>query len=190
MAERQAEPPGEQDSPRKLWRLVRKPMVWFPLVAIIIIGIWAAQIWGADPVGRTRGLAEWAEPFAPFSTAVVAAVAGVIAWVSHRHRRISDNRAEWWRRVQYAIDLVRIETDKIGRRTGQALLGRLLHDKSTTQRDAAMLEQVVNALVTEVLEDEADRPGWMNRLRAKMSLRRRVRRQIDESLQEDGIEVE
>lgn len=119
------------------------------LKALLACGLIAG--WTHNAVGLVRELLTLAEPFAPYSTALVALVAGLIAWISYRHRRIADNRAEWWRRAQYAIDLTCTDDDKIGRNTGMRLLNHLLKDRSATQADAELLEDTVDALVDEVV---------------------------------------
>ncbi|BAU96770.1 hypothetical protein N24_2508 [Corynebacterium suranareeae] len=96
----------------------------------------------------------WASPFAPFSTAFVAALAGIIAWRNYKHRRISDNRAEWWRRTQYAIDLITSDDDRIGRSTGLALLSHLIEDSEPTTRDLELIREVTRKLMEEILTKE------------------------------------
>lgn len=113
--------------------------------------------WARSTVALGHDLLALVESFAPYSTALVALVAGVIAWVNYRHRRIADNRAEWWRRTQYAIDLTCTDDDKIGRNTGMRLLTHLLKDRSATQADAELLEDTVDALVDEVVARGARR---------------------------------
>lgn len=46
----------------------------------------------------------WAEYSAALATLVAATGAGVIAWRSITNRKRADIKAEWWKRVQYAIE--------------------------------------------------------------------------------------
>lgn len=83
---------------------------------------------------------------------VVAVTAAVVAYLSYRQRRLADNRSEWWRRVASAIELCATAEDKIGRNTGMTLMNHLLKDPTATQADAAMLAEVANELIDEIVE--------------------------------------
>lgn len=107
----------------------------------------------------------WAAPFAPFSAAFVAFVAGLIAWLTYRHRRKADdrdyehrrradNRAEWWRRVQSAIDLATADADQIGRKTGLTLLDHLSQDQDVTRQDIQLIIEVTNGIIDEGVTQE------------------------------------
>lgn len=144
-------------------------------------------IWGVAE-GWFRELFMWMAPFAPFSTAFVAAVAGVIAWRTYVHRRKIDNRAEWWRRVQSAIDLATTDADQIGRKTGLTLLSHLSEDPDITSRDLELIRDVAEALMDEVLLEEKTRSTeeveneatpsyrWLPRIRGILRVRRVGRR--------------
>lgn len=100
-------------------------------------------------------LSEWfvlAEPFAPYATAVVALLAGLVAVAGVIQRHAADRRAEWWRRVQYGIDLVR-DVDKVGRNAGLELLTSLLDDRRWQRIDVRTLQDVVNVLTDEVIDE-------------------------------------
>lgn len=112
--------------------------------------------------GGLREAFIWAAPFAPFSTAFVAVIAGAIAWLNYWHRRAADNRtyehqrvvdhrAEWWRRVQSAINLATADSDQIGRGAGIALLSHLADDPDLTPRDLELILDVLNNLMDEVI---------------------------------------
>ncbi|WP_406245406.1 hypothetical protein ACI7YT_10100 [Microbacterium sp. M] len=128
-------------------------------VSILVLGVFL--IWGftagwiaaVPPV--LQDFFRLLKPFAPYSTAVVAAIAGLIAWRSHSHRRLSDNRAEWWRRTQYTLDLLMSSDDPLKRNTGMSLLGHIIADPTATQADAALLKDTVNALVTDIINQQA-----------------------------------
>lgn len=90
-----------------------------------------------------------ARPFAPYSTAAVAFFGGIIAWRSYVHRRNSDYRAEWWRRVQHALEMATVDEDRLGRETGLRLLVRLVEDESATEADAALLYEISQSLISE-----------------------------------------
>lgn len=98
------------------------------------------------------GLAHWlglAEPFAPYVTATVAAVAAAIALLTLRHRIRADSRAEWWTRAEYALDLIR-EENKVGRNTGMVLLYGLLDDERWDAADVVTLGKANQVLINEI----------------------------------------
>lgn len=102
----------------------------------------------ADGIAHLLGLFE---PFAPYATAAAAFVAAMIALNSLSHRRQADSRAEWWRRVEYAMDLTR-EEGKVGRNTGMQLLTHLLDDKRWDEVDVKMLSEANEILISEVVD--------------------------------------
>lgn len=132
----------------------------------------------ADGIAHLLGLLE---PFAPYATAVVACVAAAIALFSLHHRRQADSRAEWWRRVEYSMELTR-ERDKVGRNTGMQLLTHLLDDKRWDEVDVRMLSEANDILISELLDtlslepEETDPPrrpqGLLDRLWGRTTRRR------------------
>lgn len=135
----------EYSSGRSRWHTA----LWLAAVVTVIVLV-GLVVWGLID-GWLRCLAIWARPFAPFSTAAIALVASVIALLSYRQRRHADNRAEWWRRVQAAIDLL-TEDEKIGRRSGLVLMGHLFADNGPTKKDLRMLMDVGSTLISEVID--------------------------------------
>lgn len=104
--------------------------------------------------GADDGMFSWIDillSLAPFSTAIVGGVAALIALFTLGHRRRADSRAEWWRRVEYALDLTR-EVDRVGRNTGMQLLIHLLDDRRWDANDVRMLHEANEILVLEILE--------------------------------------
>lgn len=83
---------------------------------------------------------------------LVAIVAAGVAYLSYRQRRLADNKAEWWRRVSKAIELCATAEDQVGRNTGMTLMNHLLTDPTTVQEDAAMLADVVDSLINEIVD--------------------------------------
>lgn len=132
----------------------------------------------ADGIGNLLGLLE---PFAPYATAVAALIAAVIALFTLDHRRRADSRAEWWRRVEYAMDLTR-EMDKVGRNTGMQLLNHLLDDRRWDPADVRTLAEANEILISELvnsltLENENPPPSTgsehvLGRLRRRITRRR------------------
>lgn len=58
-------------------------------------------------VNLHSGPAEWWQflaGLAPLAALVAAGTAGWIAWQTLRQKTAADNRAEWWRRAQWALD--------------------------------------------------------------------------------------
>ncbi|PFG34949.1 hypothetical protein [Sanguibacter antarcticus] len=90
---------------------------------------------------------EWVSALAPFFTLLAAAVAGTIAVLSLRQRRVADAKSEWWTRFAWASDLLldpRAERQEIGVRT-LTLLARsgLAHAEELEIVDAAWGEVLV-----------------------------------------------
>ena len=131
--------------------------------------------------GSTTDLLDVLVALAPFSTAIVGAIAAAIALFTVSHRRRADSRAEWWRRVEYAVDLTR-EDDKVGRNTGMQLLVHLLDDRRWDPTDVTMLDEANEILVQEILERSrrtkapqghtSRRAGVLGRLVSRNSVRR------------------
>ncbi|WP_010551901.1 hypothetical protein [Brachybacterium paraconglomeratum] len=131
--------------------------------------------------GGTAALLDVLVALAPFSTAIVGAIAAAIALFTLSHRRRADSRAEWWRRVEYALDLTR-EDDKVGRNTGMQLLVHLLDDRRWDPTDVTMLDEANEILVQEILERSrrataprshaSRRAGVLGRLVSRNSVRR------------------
>lgn len=127
------------------WRMLRLPLLFLLLIA----GIWVAEAMGARLFERTKGLADWAEPIAPFCIPVVATVAAWVAHRSYKQRRDADNRAEWWRQVTMTLDVIRDKDERV-QTGGITLLRRLggVEGESTIEgvppRDIRILRELVN----------------------------------------------
>lgn len=106
----------------------------------------------------TASLLDVLVTLAPFSTAIVGAIAAIIALFTLSHRRRADSRAEWWRRVEYAMDLTR-EDDRVGRNTGMQLLIHLLDDRRWDPTGVTMLDEVNETLIQEILEMSRSAPA-------------------------------
>lgn len=139
-------------------RFSRRKKAVFVSIIIVVIGllVWGSFTgWVRDAGNVALEWFAWAKPIAPFSTAIVATAAGLIALVSYRQRRLADDRAEWWRRAQYALDLIMVDSEQLGRKPGMKLLDHLVEDSKVTSRDAAMLKNAVKAIADEVVAQEA-----------------------------------
>lgn len=125
------------------------------LLTAVVAGVIAAiaVFLGQSTSDDITQVATWlvlAEPFAPYAAAVVALLAGVVAVAGLAQRHRADKRAEWWRRAQYGIDLVR-DVDKVGRNAGLELLTSLLDDRRWHKVDVRTLQSVVSVLTDEVV---------------------------------------
>lgn len=107
-------------SARRWWRMLRLPLLFLLLIA----GVWVAEAMGVRLFERTKGLADWAGPIAPFCIPLVATVAAWVAYRSYKQRRDADNRAEWWRQVVMVLNVARDEDVEV-QTGGLALLSRL-----------------------------------------------------------------
>lgn len=173
-------------------------LVFFHIVMFIVTCAVAWSLiegWFWDFWEGTRQLFQWAEPFAPFSTSFVAILAGIVAWLTYRHRRKADDReyehrrtiddrSERWKRVQSAIDLATADIDKIGRSAGLSLLRSLAADPDIEKRELELLLEIIENLLAEYVEEqnillEESRevhhfflPRWLTRIPVMLGLRK------------------
>ncbi|GAA4513571.1 hypothetical protein [Brevibacterium yomogidense] len=127
--------------------------------AILAIVVWGfADGWALDVPRWAREWLTQAEPLAPFSTALVAAVAGIVAWRSYRHRRFNDTRAEWWRRTQYGVELA-VEDDAHKRAIGMRVLLAQAGEQGIFQRDRDLLQSLNDELRDEAMRRSAAVPA-------------------------------
>lgn len=91
-----------------------------------------------DVFVRTAPAADWQvwAAFAPLLAAIIAAlIAAVALWQKHR----SDNRAEWWRRAQWALDASMSEQPTRAE-MGQQAINILGQSKLARPEDGALLK--------------------------------------------------
>lgn len=81
---------------------------------------------------------------ASFGT-VVATVGAYVAYRSYRQRQYADNRAEWWRRVQFAISASASERE-LEARIGDELLTLFALDETAAKEEQRLLLSVLRAL--------------------------------------------
>lgn len=100
-------------------------------------------------------------PIAPFSTALVALVASVLAYFTLRQRRLADNKTQWWARVEFATRLAVAEDDDSRERTaGELLLNHLQTDtKAATDADTVLLSSLAEVLTEDIGVDETTPEG-------------------------------
>lgn len=84
----------------------------------------------------------------------VAAGGAAVAWFSYRQRRIADNRAEWWRRASYALDLTKTLEPELGRNTGMELLTALQADETVGQTERDLLKSATSVLLAEIVRTD------------------------------------
>lgn len=90
-----------------------------------------------DVFVRTAPAADWQvwAAFAPLIAAIIAAlIAGAALWQKHR----SDNRAEWWRRAQWALD-ASMSDQPTRAEMGQQAINILGQSKLARPEDGALL---------------------------------------------------
>lgn len=109
--------------------------------------------WLSTLITWAASQAKVAEPFAPFATPTVALLVGAVAYVSYLKRREADSRAQWWQRVEKAIDLT-LQDEKVGRNVGLVLLIELSKDRSTIpEYDRELLRNVVEPIFISTVKD-------------------------------------
>lgn len=90
-----------------------------------------------DVFVRTAPAADWQvrAAFAPLIAAIIAAlIAGAALWQKHR----ADNRAEWWRRAQWALD-ASMSDQPTRAEMGQQAINILGQSKLARPEDGALL---------------------------------------------------
>lgn len=83
--------------------------------------------------GRARAYAH----LAPFLTPSAAVAVGLVALFNYWHRRKTENRAAWWQRVQYAIDLILQHDEPISRNVGMELIQDLAEELPSVPDEGA-----------------------------------------------------
>lgn len=86
----------------------------------------------------------------PVGLLLVGLVGSGVAYSSYRQRRHADMRAEWWRRVQFAIEMA-LSDDPETSRVGAELLGVLGTIDEATAKDTRLLKQILR-----IIRDEED----------------------------------
>lgn len=124
----------------------------------------------------------WMQAVGALGVPVVALLGALVAFISYLQRRSADNRAEWWRRVQFGVELAR-ENDRVGRNAGLELLTALIGpDKRVEPADAEMLRQISGTLVQELVDQ------WIpTETPTTPATRRRRRRRTRMSRPHEGI---
>ncbi len=74
----------------------------------------------------------------PLATLLAALVAGTIAWVAFRERRLADRRSEWWDRAQWALTAA-LSPDLATRELGLGVLGVLANSELAGREEAGIL---------------------------------------------------
>jgi hypothetical protein len=82
--------------------------------------------------------ADW-QVWAAFAPVIAAIIAAVIAYFTLRQRRRADNRAEWWRRTQWALDASMSDQPKRAE-MGQQAINLLGRSKLATPEDGVLLK--------------------------------------------------
>jgi hypothetical protein len=96
--------------------------------------------------------------WAAFAPLIAAAIAGVIATAALWQRRRSDNRAEWWRRAQWAMDAA------LSDRPAQALMGQraiyvLSRSRLASTEEFVFLRSATEDPIDAIQDDIDDAPG-------------------------------
>lgn len=89
--------------------------------------------------------------------AVAAATALVVGTLTILQKMLSDARAEWWRRAQWALDLA-LGEDEAQAKVGFAVLDRLYDSTLAKAEEIALLTTVWSSRVG---DDERDNGGFL-----------------------------
>lgn len=90
----------------------------------------------------------------PIGLLVVGLVGGFVAYLNYRQKRRADIRAEWWRRVQFAIEMA-FSDDPESSRVGTELLAALAKQRESTSNDTRLLEEILRIIRGEEKGDPA-----------------------------------
>lgn len=90
-----------------------------------------------DVVVHNAPVADW-QVWAAFAPLIAAVIAALIAVVTLWQRRRADNRAEWWRRAQWALDASMSDEPKRAE-MGQQAINLLARSKLATPEDGVLL---------------------------------------------------
>src|SRR6476620_3253872 len=88
------------------------------------------------------GPAEWWQivaALAPVAVLVAAAVGAFMAWQTLRQKAIADDRAEWWKRTQWALDNA-LDQDEDTRALGLAALEVLAGSELARNEEIELLD--------------------------------------------------
>lgn len=110
---------------------------------------------------HTAPAADW-QVWAAFAPLIAAIIAAGIAFVTLMQRRRADNRAEWWRRAQWALDASMSDEPKRAE-MGQQAINLLGSSKLATPEDGVLLkigtEDPLEAAYNAQLAEAADSVG-------------------------------
>lgn len=86
------------------------------------------------------------------ATAIAALIALIIGLCALAQKMRSDNRAEWWRRVQWAVDRTH-QDGALQREAGLIALIHLVESKLATQADRRLIRDVADSLCRSYREE-------------------------------------
>lgn len=110
----------------------------------------------------------------PLLTFAAALIAAKIAHRAYRQRKEADERAEWWRRVQWALEYAS-DPDAEKVRIGLRALNHLVDSSLANDDDKDMVRDVLDEVIDVAAERDyngATRPG-VDRPRSRWQFRRR-----------------
>lgn len=94
--------------------------------------------------------------FAPFSALVAAFLIAGVAWRTLKQKRESDNRSEWWKRTQWALDATTSE-DPVMIAYGEGMLKLLVESKMANKEDKQVLDAIWTKSETQMEPDGIER---------------------------------
>lgn len=108
------------------------------------MGWWGPFIWNLG-----EWMKDWIPVLGPLGTLGIV----IVGFIAYRQRVIADKRAQWWTRVDRAIDAALNDEDPQTREAGIIALTHLSDPKLATKEDKALLLEVAKVIQGEVLED-------------------------------------
>ncbi|TKV56847.1 hypothetical protein FDO65_18565 [Nakamurella flava] len=93
--------------------------------------------------------AEWT----PLATGLVAAVALLVGVLTVRQKSVSDRRAQWWERVQWAVEQTLHESEE-RRLIGVVVLTELIDTDQPTRDEVRIIDALADVLLAESAQNE------------------------------------
>lgn len=93
--------------------------------------------------------------FAPFSALVAAFLIAGVAWRTLKQKRESDNRSEWWKRTQWALDATTSE-DPVMIAYGEGMLKLLVESTMANKEDKQVLDAIWTKSETSMDDDNIE----------------------------------
>lgn len=94
---------------------------------------------------------QYIEALTPVGAVLLTATAAFIAFKTYQQRKRADDRAEWWRRVQFTVGLM-LSNDSAERDAGMELMNHLWGIPDADPGDLEMIRNVARVVIEGIVE--------------------------------------